>query len=116
MWPCPIEIRNIGMQNTMQQLFMEDQHVVKALSPHTPQETFTDGIGLWGVIGRFKHLDTARSCNSSETGTKLTIIITDEIFRRVSIGSRLSQRYVRSKCRWEIASPQRGSLSVIAVR
>src|SRR5947209_1366936 len=85
MGPCPIEIRNIGTQNTMQQLFIEDQHVVKALSPHTAQETFTDGIGSWGVIGRFKHLNTTCCCNSSEIGTKLPIMITDEILRRVSI-------------------------------
>jgi hypothetical protein len=66
-------------------LLIEDQHVVQALSSDTSQETFTDRIGSWRVIGRFENLDAARCCNTSETGSKLTIIITDEILRRVSI-------------------------------
>ena len=65
--------------------------MVKALSPHTSQKTFTNRIGSWRVIGRFENLDAARCCNTSETRSELTIIIANEIFRRVSIGSRLRQ-------------------------
>ena len=75
----------------MQLLLTEDQDVIQALSPDAPQKAFTDRIGSWRVIGRFQYLDAARCCNTSETGSKLAIIITDEILRRVSIGSRLSQ-------------------------
>ena len=35
MWPCSIEIRDIGTQNTVQLFVMEDQHVVQTLSSHT---------------------------------------------------------------------------------
>jgi len=87
MWSCLIEIRDIGMQDTMELLLMEDQHVVQALSPHTPQKAFTDRIGARCVIGCFQYLNAARCCNTSETESKLAIIITDEILRRVSIGS-----------------------------
>src|SRR5215469_8216121 len=91
MWSCPIEIPDVGTQDPMQLLFTEDQYVIQALSPNTPQKAFTDGIGTRRVIRCFKYLDTARCCHASETGTKLAIVIANEILRRVSIGSRLSQ-------------------------
>jgi hypothetical protein len=99
MWSCPIEILDVGTQDTMQLLLTEDQYVVQALSPDTPQKAFTDGIGAFRVIGRFEYLDAARRFDSSETGPKLAIMITDEILQRLSIGSRLPQRYVQSKRR-----------------
>ena len=91
MWSCLIEICDIGMQDTVQLLLTEDQHVVKALSSHTPQETFTDGIGSWRAKGCFENLDAACGCNSSETGSKLAIMITDEIPGGLSIRSCLPQ-------------------------
>jgi hypothetical protein len=97
MWSCLIEILDVGLQNTMQLLLMEDQHLVQALSSHTSQKTLTEGIGAFRVIGRFEYLDAACCCNSSETGSKLAIMITNEILRRVSIWSSLPQRYERSK-------------------
>jgi hypothetical protein len=99
MGPCPIEIRNIGMQDTMQQLFIEDQHVVQAFSSHTAQETFTDGIGAFRVIRRFENLDATCCCHASETRAKLAIIISNEVLRRVSIRSGLPQRYAQSRRR-----------------
>jgi len=43
------------------------------------------------MIRRFENLDAARGCNTSETGSKLVIIITDEVLRRLSKRSGLSQ-------------------------
>ena len=63
---------------------VEDKHVIQALSPDTPQKAFTNRIGAFRVIGRFQDLDAACCCNTSETGSKLAIIITDEILRRLS--------------------------------
>ncbi len=91
MWSCLIEIRDIGLQDTMQLLLTEDQYVIQARSPNTPQKAFTDGIGSWRVIGCFQYLDAARCCHSSETGPKLALMIAHEILRRVSIRSRLPQ-------------------------
>jgi hypothetical protein len=59
MWPCPIEIRNIGPQDTIQLLLVQDQHVIQAFSSDTSQESFTDRIGAFRVIGRFEYLDAA---------------------------------------------------------
>src|ERR1700726_4763827 len=91
MWSCPIEIRDVGTQDPMQLLFTEDQYMFQALSPNTPQKAFTDGIGTRRVIRCFKYLDAARCCHSSETGSKLAIVIANEILRRVSIRSRFPQ-------------------------
>ena len=75
----------------MELLLTEDQYVIQALSPHTPQKAFTNRIGSWRVIRRFQYLNTARCCHTSETGSKLAIVITNEIPRRLSIGSGLPQ-------------------------
>jgi hypothetical protein len=40
MWSCPIEIRDIGTQDTMQLLFMKDQYVVQTLSSNTQEKAF----------------------------------------------------------------------------
>jgi len=65
----------------MQMFLVEDQHVIQALSLDTQEKAFTDRIGSWRVIGRFQDLDAACCCNTRETGSKLAIIITDEILR-----------------------------------
>ena len=65
--------------------------MIQALSPNTPQKAFTDGIGTRRMIRCFQYLDAARCCHSSETGSKLTIMITNEILRRLSIRSGLPQ-------------------------
>src|SRR5258708_539626 len=65
----------------LQLLLMEDQHVIQALSPDTQEKAFTDGIGSWCVIRCFQYLDAARYCDTSETGSKLAIVIANEILR-----------------------------------
>jgi hypothetical protein len=55
MWPCPIEIRNIGLQDTIQLLLVQDQHVIQAFSSDTSQESFTDRIGSWCSVFRHHH-------------------------------------------------------------
>lgn len=75
----------------MELLLMDDQHVVQALSSRTPQKAFTDRIRSRRMIRRFEDLDAARCCNTSETGSKLAIIITNEILRHLSKRSCLSQ-------------------------
>src|SRR5712692_584603 len=88
MWSHSIEIRDIGTQDTMQLLLMDDQEMIQALSSHTPQEAFTDRIGSRRVIGRFEHLDATRCCDSSETKPELAIIIANKVLWRLSIRSR----------------------------
>ena len=81
MWSCPIEILNINMQDTMQLLLMEDQHVIQTLSSHAPQKAFADRIGAFRMIRRCEHLDAVRYCGASETGSKLAIVITEQILQ-----------------------------------
>ncbi len=57
---CQIKIVDVGTQDPMQLLLMEDQQVVQALSSDTAQKAFTDGIGSWCVIRSCEHLDAAR--------------------------------------------------------
>jgi len=99
MGSCLIEIVDIGTQDTMHLLLMKDQHMVQALAPDTPQKAFTDPIGARCTIWGCEYLDVTRCCNTSETGSKLAIMITDEILGRVSIRSGPPQRYVQSKRR-----------------
>jgi hypothetical protein len=70
---------------------MEDQHMVQAFSPVTAQKAFTDRIRAFRMIRRFQYLDTAGCCHLCKTGSKLAIVITDEILGDVSIGSGLPQ-------------------------
>ena len=91
MWPGSIEILDISVKDTVQLLFLQDEQVIETLSSDTSQKAFTDRIGTWCVIRRDEHLDAARVCNSSETGSKLAVMITNEILRRLPIGSCLPQ-------------------------
>ncbi len=52
-----IEVLDIGMQDTMQLLLLEDEKVIETRSTHAAQKPFTDRIGSWCVIGRFQDLD-----------------------------------------------------------
>ena len=88
---CSIEVCHIRVEHTVELLLLDDQHVVQALSSHTAQKAFTDRIRSRGMIRRFEDLDAARCCHPSETGSKLAIVIANEILRRLSIRSRLSQ-------------------------
>ncbi len=90
MRPSLIEVLHIGTKDTMQLLLLEDEKMIEALSPHTQEKAFTDRIGPWRMVRRFEHLNAASCGHASETGSKLAITITNEIVRRLSIGSRLS--------------------------
>ena len=70
---------------------MKDQQVVEACLPHTPQEALTDCIGSGSMIRRFEYLHAARCCNTSEMGSKLALMITNEVPGRVSIEGSLPQ-------------------------
>jgi hypothetical protein len=97
--PSLVEVLDIGMQDPLQLLLLQDEQVIQTLATHTAQKAFTDGIGPWCVIGRFEYLDAAGCGHARETGSKLAITIANEILRSLCIGGCLSQRYVRSRHR-----------------
>jgi hypothetical protein len=49
------------------------------------------------MIRRFEDLDAARYCDTSETGSKLAIIITDEILGGLSIAHELRNEITPSR-------------------
>jgi hypothetical protein len=40
-----IKVENIGVEEAMELLLLENEEVIQAFSPHTPQKTFANGIG-----------------------------------------------------------------------
>ena len=65
-----IEVLDRGAKDTLQLLLLQDEQVIETLAPHTAQKAFTDGIGVFRVIGCFQDLDAAGCCHTSKTGTK----------------------------------------------
>jgi hypothetical protein len=69
-----IEIGSIGIEDSMEMLLIEDQHVVEAFSLYTSQETLTDGIRSRSMRGCFKLLDRACCCNTGKVRAELAIV------------------------------------------
>jgi len=91
MGSCLVEVHHIGIEHALELPLVEDQQMVEAFLPHTSQEAFTDSIGSWGMNRRFEDLDSARFRYTSKARPELAIVITNQILRRLPIGSRLSQ-------------------------
>ena len=64
---------------------MQDQQVVQAFLPNTPQKAFADGVGAFRMNRRFEDLDCARFRYTSKTRPELAIVITDQVLRGLSI-------------------------------
>jgi hypothetical protein len=45
MWSCPIEVRHISIEHTLQLLLVKDQQVVEACLSYPSHEAFADRIG-----------------------------------------------------------------------
>jgi hypothetical protein len=70
---------------------MQDEQMIEALMPHTPQKAFTAGIRSRGVKGSLEELDGARCCHSGETRSELAIVVVDEICGGLPIRRSFSQ-------------------------
>ncbi len=86
-----IEIQDRGPEEAGELLLMEAQEVIQAFSPHASQKALTDGIGLWRLVGRSKHLDAARCCDARNIRAECAISSPKQLCWRLSIGSRLPQ-------------------------
>jgi hypothetical protein len=49
MRPGLVEVLDLGTQDTMQLLLMQDEQVIQTLATHATHKPFTDGIGPWCV-------------------------------------------------------------------
>ncbi len=94
-----IEIQDICPEEAGEVLLMEDQEVIQAFSPYASQKALTDGIGLWRMVWRSKHLDAARCCDARKIGAEFAIIIPNQILWRLSIWSCLPQLLRHPKIR-----------------
>jgi len=91
LWPGSVEVVDIGSQDPLELLLLEDEQVIETLATYTAQKPFTDGIGAWRVIRCFQDRDATGCCHASKTVIKLAITIAKEILRPLSIGGCLSQ-------------------------
>ena len=81
-----IEVLDIGSKGPLQLVLLQDQQVIEAFLPHTPQKAFADSIGSWGMNWRFEDLDRARFRHPSKAGPKFGIVIPNEILGCLPIG------------------------------
>ncbi len=88
---CPVEVPHILIQNALELLLLKDQQMVEAFLPHAPQKAFADGVGSWGMNRRFEDLDATCPRHPSKAGPKFAVVITNQIFRCLSIWGRFSQ-------------------------
>jgi len=88
---CSVEIHHICIQDALELLLLQNQQVVQAFLPHTSHETLTDSIGLGNMNRRFEQLDATGPRHSAETGSKLAIVITDQILGCLPIGGGFAQ-------------------------
>ena len=63
---------------------MEDQQMVKAFLPHTPQKAFADGIRSWRMIRCFENLNGTRCRHPSEARSKFAISITTSVLAQMA--------------------------------
>ncbi len=91
MWSCPVEVRDIPIEHTLELLIVEDQQVVKAFVSHAPQKAFANRVSSGSVIWCFKNPNRTRCRHPSKTGPKFTIVITYQILRCLPIGRGFSQ-------------------------
>src|SRR5260370_14813788 len=91
MGSCQIEVCYIPIEHTLELLLVEDEQVVKAILTDTPQEASAKRIGAGSVIRCSKQFNGTRRRYSGKTGSKLAIVIADQIFRRLPIRGGFSQ-------------------------
>ena len=88
---CSIEVCHILIEHALKLLLVEDQQMVKAFLPHTPQKAFADGVCAWRVIRYFEGLNGTRCRHPSEARPKFAIIITNQIRRCLPKGRGFSK-------------------------
>ena len=91
MGSCLVEVGHIGIEHALEMLLMKNEQMIEAFLSNAPQIAFPDGIGSWGMIGRFQHLDAARFRHTSKARPEFAVVIPDQIRWCLPIRSRLSQ-------------------------
>jgi len=84
---CLVEVHHIRIEDTLELPLMNNQQMVQTFLSHTPQEAFTDGIGAWSMIRGFEKLDVTARRHPVETGSKLAVVIMNQILGCLPIRS-----------------------------
>ena len=88
---CLVEVRYIRIEDALELSIMKDQQMVEAFLPHTPQEALTDRIGSGSVIRSLENLDATCRRHPDETGSKLAVVIMNQILGCLPIRGGFSQ-------------------------
>jgi hypothetical protein len=91
MRPGMVKGEDIRVEYPLKLLLLQDEQMIEALTPDTPEEPLTDGIGARGGIRSCKNLDPTRLRNTGEVRPKLAIVITDEVLRSFAKGGGFPQ-------------------------
>src|SRR5215472_5599629 len=100
MGSCSVEVLHIGIEHPLELLLLKDQQVVQAFLSHTSGEALADGIGLGCMNRGFEKLDATGRRHSAETGSKLAVVITYQILRRMPIRGRFTELLCHPGIRW----------------
>jgi hypothetical protein len=103
---CVIEVHHVCSEETGELLFMKDEEVIQAFSPHAQEKAFADGIRSWSSLWRSKHFDATWCCHPCTTLPEFAVMISQQICWPLFIRSRLV--VARPKNRSESASPSPG--------
>ena len=87
MRPGPVEVVYVCIEDALELFLLQDEQMIETFATHTAQKAFTDRIGASYAIRCFQNLDAAGYGHAFEIGSKLAIMITNEILRRLSKGS-----------------------------
>ncbi len=88
---CLVEVLHIGIEHPLQLLLLQDEQVVQAFFSDAPQEALTDRIGSWGMNRRFEKLNATGGRHASKTGSKLAVVITNQVLGRLPVRGSFSQ-------------------------
>jgi hypothetical protein len=70
-----IAVPHVYFEETVELLFMQDEEMIQAFSPHAPKKAFADGIRSWSLVRRSKHLDATCCCHPCKTLPIFAVIV-----------------------------------------
>ena len=91
MGSCLVEVHHIGIEDALELLLVDYQHMVKAFLSYASHEAFAEAIGSGCMIRCCENLNPTCGRHSSKAGPKCAVVIMDQIFRCLPIGSRFPE-------------------------
>ncbi len=73
-----VEVVNVLLENSKQVSFTEDQHVVEALAPDTPEKAFAHSVCSGRFHGRSQDPQTSAVSDPIKRPPELVVVVPDE--------------------------------------